>query len=99
MRRIRRQTDDWVRVLVKYDVEENKIRTKIVRILESFGVRVQKSAFECHLDSKRLTDMKAQLNKVIGEEDSIRIYNLRDNCFDVSRFTDVPVYSSKTVVI
>jgi len=99
MNGIRRQSDNWGRVLVIYDVEDNKKRTKIVRILESYGIRVQKSAFECHLDNRRLETMKKQLKKVIGEDDSIRIYSLRDTCFDVSRSSEVPIYQSQTVII
>lgn len=86
-------------VLVIYDVEENKKRTRIVHILESYGIRVQKSAFECHLDNRKMETLKKQLKKVIGEDDSIRIYPLRDICFDVSKFSEVSVYQSQTVII
>jgi len=99
MRGIQRLSKEWHQILVIYDVEENKVRNKIVRILESYGVRVQKSAFVCHVDDKRLSVMKSKLDKVIGESDSIRIYQIRSSCFDITEFDDVQVYSSKTVII
>ena len=33
-------------VLIIYDIIDNKRRSKMVKLLESYGVRVQKSAFE-----------------------------------------------------
>ena len=99
MEGIRRQSDNWDRVLVIYDIESNKTRMKIVHILEAYGIRVQKSAFECHLDSRRLEVMKKQLKKAIGEEDSVRVYPLGDTCYDVSKSSEVAVYQSQTVII
>lgn len=37
--------------------------------------------------------------RIITDNDSIRIYQVRDSCFDVSKYSDVPIYSSKTIVI
>lgn len=94
-----RGLEKWNRILVIYDIEIDKVRNRTVRILESYGVRVQKSAFECHLDDKRLNDLKNKLGKTISEDDSVRIYCIKDTCFEASAFKIVPVYSSKTVVI
>jgi len=35
--------------LLIYDISRNKLRTKVAKIAEGYGVRVQKSAFECRL--------------------------------------------------
>ena len=99
MKEMRRVTDEWSRTLIIYDIETDKIRTKVVHILESYGIRVQKSAFECHLNDKKLVALKNQLKKVATEDDSIRIYRIDKTCFDISEFGDVPVYSSKTVIV
>jgi CRISPR-associated protein Cas2 len=32
-----------------YDVTDDAERTRVAKVIEGFGVRVQKSAFECHL--------------------------------------------------
>lgn len=99
MKEMRRDMEEWNRILVIYDIEIDKVRNKTVRILESYGVRVQKSAFECHLNNKRLNDLKNKLRRIITDNDSIRIYQVRDSCFEVSKYSDVPIYSSKTIVI
>ena len=38
--------------LVIYDICNDKIRRKIVKLLEAYGYRVQYSAFECSLNLK-----------------------------------------------
>ena len=40
-------------VLVIYDVVDNKTRNHLVKCLERYGVRVQKSAFEALLNRKQ----------------------------------------------
>lgn len=70
-----------------------------LHVLESYGIRVQKSAFECHLDNMRITALKNQLKKFVVEGDCVRIYQVKDYCFDVSQFDDVSVYSTKTVIV
>lgn len=39
-------------ILVIYDIVDNKRRRKMVKFLEKYGLRVQKSAFEMILNSK-----------------------------------------------
>jgi len=38
------------RVLIIYDITEDKPRIKLSKLLSSYGVRVQKSAFEASLN-------------------------------------------------
>lgn len=99
MREMRRDNDVWNRILIIYDIERDKTRTKVVRVLESYGIRVQKSAFECHLNSKRIIALTNQLKKIVKEDDSIRIYQVKDRCFDVGKNVDVKIYSSNTVIV
>lgn len=39
--------------VISYDIESNKIRTKLAKLLEGYGVRIQYSVFECNLSDKR----------------------------------------------
>ena len=41
------------RVLIIYDITEDKPRIKLSKLLSSYGVRVQKSAFEASLNKKQ----------------------------------------------
>lgn len=67
--------------LVSYDIPETRRRTKLAKILEDFGDRVQYSVFECILDDKLLDKMIKRIQKIIIEEDdSIRIYSVCAGC-------------------
>lgn len=62
-----------------YDIVDNKMRNKMVKCLEQYGVRVQKSAFEALLDRKQYQRMLAESSALIDEEtDSLRVYILDD---------------------
>ncbi len=86
-------------VLVIYDVEETKVRNKVVKEIESYGVRVQKSAFECYLDDSGLNKLIDRIRRIIGEDDSIRVYNPGGMCYDLVADKYVELYSPKTVIV
>jgi len=50
-------------VLVIYDVVDNKTRNRLVKCLERYGVRVQKSAFEALLNRKQYDAMMRRASK------------------------------------
>ena len=68
---------DEYRVLIIYDIENDRKRTKYSEYLCGYGYRVQKSCFEAILTRKMykkiIHDSQGFFNK---EEDSIRIYVL-----------------------
>lgn len=67
-------------VLIIYDIVDNKLRYKMVKCLEAFGVRVQKSAFEAYLTKKKYAQMVSSACTLINEEtDSLRIYLLANH--------------------
>jgi CRISPR-associated protein Cas2 len=67
--------------VVSYDIADTPRRTKIAKILEDFGDRVQYSVFECLLEKELLGKMFDRLEKVVKDnEDSIRVYALCANC-------------------
>ena len=66
-------------VLVIYDVVDNKTRNHLVKCLERYGVRVQKSAFEALLNRKQYDVMMRRASRIINPvEDSLRVYILDD---------------------
>ena len=67
------------RVLIIYDITEDKPRIKLSKLLSSYGVRVQKSAFEANLNKKQYEKLIFELDRYVGREDSIRVYKLYDD--------------------
>ena len=69
-------------VLVSYDIENDKTRTKLANKLKDFGPRVQYSVFEADLKSgDELKKLAALLEKTeLENSDSIRLYQICETC-------------------
>lgn len=68
--------------LVAYDITDDQRRTKVAKILEDFGDRVQYSVFEMELErSEQLDEMRSRLEQVLDPQtDGVRIYLLCQGC-------------------
>ena len=62
--------------LIIYDIKENKKRTKVAKILQGYGFRIQKSAFEAKLDKLQYEKLVRVLTVYEEEMDSIGIYEI-----------------------
>lgn len=68
--------NDKVFVQVIYDIAENRKRVKLAKLLEGYGFRIQKSAFEAVITRKKYRKLLAELTLFGNAEDSIRIYKI-----------------------
>ncbi len=67
-------------VLIIYDIVDNKRRYRMVKCLEGYGIRVQRSAFEAYVTRKKYEKLVRETSSIIDrEEDSLRIYLLSKN--------------------
>jgi CRISPR-associated protein Cas2 len=74
-------TEVEVFVVVCYDVVDDRTRTRLAKLMQNYGNRVQKSVFECTVDDRVYLRMKEQIEKLIDwEEDSVRYYFLCGSC-------------------
>lgn len=69
-----------MKYLICYDVKKPKRLNRIAKVMKSYGERVQKSIFECKITYILFREMKEKINKIIAEEDSVRIYILCRKC-------------------
>jgi CRISPR-associated protein Cas2 len=68
-------------VVICYDVEDDRRRTRLHKHLASYGVPVQKSVFECDLDRGRLARALEGAARIINRKtDSLRCYPLCAAC-------------------
>ncbi|MBD8975634.1 CRISPR-associated endonuclease Cas2 [Veillonella magna] len=66
-------------VLIIYDIVDNKTRSRMVKCLEQYGVRVQKSAFEALLTEVQYRKLIRESQRIINHQvDSLRVYILDD---------------------
>ena len=67
-------------VLVLYDITDDRRRTRMVKCLERYGIRVQKSAFEAFLTEKKYERMMELTSGLIDPAtDSLRVYLLANH--------------------
>jgi len=64
-----------------YDVVDAHRRNKISKILEKYGLRVQKSIFQCDILPLRAHEIKEAILSILTEnEDSLLFYSVCDDC-------------------
>ncbi|MCB0092169.1 MAG: CRISPR-associated endonuclease Cas2 [Caldilineaceae bacterium] len=67
--------------IIAYDIGSNKRRTKVHKILSSFGHWTQYSLFECFLSEKQYLLLRSRLEKHLNQNvDSVRFYALCGAC-------------------
>jgi CRISPR-associated protein Cas2 len=85
--------------LVGYDISEPKRLSRVARVCEDFGVRVQYSIFECHLDEKRFEHFWERLLAEINpEEDRLVAYQIDARSARRTRTAGTMVCTEKVVV-
>ena len=63
-----------------YDISENRIRTRVYKILEKYGAWKQYSVFELEIDAVQRLMMEDEIKAQIGPGDKVRIYQLCELC-------------------
>lgn len=75
--------------IVAYDIKFDRVNDKkaakrlnnLSKLLQNYGLRRQKSLFECDFDHNKLQELKKAIRQVINTNvDSIRIYPLCNKC-------------------
>lgn len=61
------------RYIAAYDISNDSNRVRVVRLLEQFGERLQKSVFEVWLDSDDLADLQRRVAPLLGEFDHFEV--------------------------
>lgn len=72
--------------LICYDIAKPDRLRKTAKIMEDYGLRIQRSFFQCSMEEKRLHEMLEKIKKVVERRrDSFFVYPL---CEDCSRLTE-----------
>ena len=80
-----------MKVIICYDVNDNKVRYRLVKYLEKFAVRVQYSVFKADLTDEKITEINHYAEELLshGANGSFQIYKTSKNCsFEESK--DLP---------
>jgi CRISPR-associated protein Cas2 len=69
--------DSARRYLIAYDITDDRRRSNLSKLLQSFGDRIQHSVFACDLKPARLVRLREAIrNLIIPEIDSVLICDL-----------------------
>lgn len=67
--------------LITYDITEPKRLNNLRKFLKEFGLRTQKSVFECDIDDDALKLIRAYCRENLDiASDSVRIYKICNRC-------------------
>jgi CRISPR-associated protein Cas2 len=79
--------------LVCFDIVDDRARTRAAKTLKEYGVRVQKSVFECGLlTEKKFLNLKTRLEDLIdSSEDTVRYYFVCRGCLDKMEYSGIGV--------
>ncbi|MEB3830782.1 CRISPR-associated endonuclease Cas2 [Phormidium sp. CCY1219] len=67
--------------LICYDIVDDNRRNRVAKLLERYGMRVQKSVFEVVLDETQYEQLQKRLLKLLNKrQDQLRFYPLSAHC-------------------
>ena len=69
-------------IVVAYDISDDRRRSRVAKILEKIGVRINFSVFECLLTDSQYERLKTDISKQINSrEDQVVYYPICLNCY------------------
>jgi CRISPR-associated protein Cas2 len=72
-------------VVIAYDISSNIKRNKLAKELLKFGIRTQKSFFECDVNEKELKIIYKILKRFSQSDDFVTVYKVKE----IERIGDV----------
>ena len=91
-----------LRLIVAYDVSDDRRRNRLFKLLGSFGVNTQYSFFEMDITRKQFVRLRSEIRKILNlKEDRIAFIFLCERCWDkVERWGyDMPMSLGETIII
>lgn len=85
-------------VLVIYDISNDRRRNKMVKFLNSFGIRVQESAFECILNQKAYNKLLKEIKLYRTDADYLRVYKMFGNT-EISSWDEIGINRYEEVIV
>jgi CRISPR-associated protein Cas2 len=68
-------------VIIAYDIQKDRKRSKVSKLLEDCGARKNYSVFECFVTHKKLEEIQATIGKIINKKtDSVLYYPICRAC-------------------
>ena len=85
-------------ILIIYDIIDNKHRLKFSKLLDSYGVRVQKSCYEANLTNVKYCKLLSEIKTFREDDDNIRVYKIT-GCDEIITFGTDDYEEEKDIII
>lgn len=56
--------------LASYDIQDDRIRTRVAAVLMRYGVRLQWSVFELDVEPEELVELQAKVGRLLAKTDA-----------------------------
>lgn len=67
--------------MVCYDISSPKRLRLIAKTIENYGLRIQKSFFQCEMDKSKMYELKKAVLRIMDlDEDRFYVYPLCEDC-------------------
>jgi CRISPR-associated protein Cas2 len=68
--------------VIAYDIQDDRKRAKVSKLLEKYGYRINYSVFECMLTEKQYTTIREQIkSKIDTKADTVVYYPICVDCY------------------
>ena len=68
-------------VTVCFDISSDRTRRQATKVLEAYGIRVQRSVFECRIGERQYVELRQRMSGIgLAEGDLVRYYTLCRAC-------------------
>jgi CRISPR-associated protein Cas2 len=69
------------KIVIMYDISDNRTRTKLFKLLKRYGEPVQLSIFEAIISEAQFTEMRSEVARLIGSDaGQVRYYEICQMC-------------------
>jgi CRISPR-associated protein Cas2 len=69
------------KIVIMYDISDNRTRTKLFKLLKRYGEPVQLSIFEAIISEAQFTRMREEVAQLIGDDvGQVRYYEICQMC-------------------
>jgi CRISPR-associated protein Cas2 len=69
------------KIVIMYDISDNRTRTKLFKLLKHYGEPVQLSIFEAIISEAQFAEMRSGVNRLIGSDaGQVRYYEICQTC-------------------
>lgn len=69
-----------MRLAITYDISDDRVRTRVYKILEKYGAWKQYSVFELEINDIQRVKLEDEIREQISADDKVRLYQFCERC-------------------